>query len=582
MTGEPTIVEFPGRGPGEKTVAPRPLLLQEASTIVGSFPGIACLLGPEGVIEAANAAASPMLAALGNAQADPATAEKLLSFQKRAASGEVMAERIYCRRPDDPAAGPRAYDLIVLPTPVGALILGQESTLERNLIAALKASRELFRDLVTVSSDFAWETDASGAFTFVSRSGAAGFSAQALIGRLAESLLTNNDDDEGLSRSPFLAHEEMMDVEVWLHGADGAQRCYLVSAMPVDDPAKGWRGARGVGRDVTEVRLKERELAEARERERLGAAVLNAALKESDPDSMLVAAARAIREAVETDGCWLIERIEDRWTLTSAGCGMVRADESVPPFALSALAAMEKAPGKAFAFRAAGGSGIVAAANAHGHMIGGVCVWRDGVEHIEPRTESLIAGLTATLGVTLAHVGTIRRLETQSATDPLTGLLNRRSFLVEAARRLEHHRRMGRPAVLLYLDLDDFKQINDTRGHAMGDRVLQFVGEILRRRNRVGDLVVRFGGDEFGLWLEEADAAGANSKARQLIDVAREGGRVLGLTQGVSLSVGCAVFDPASPETLEGLMRRSDAALYKAKAAGKGIHFVDSSGFCEA
>jgi diguanylate cyclase len=91
----------------------------------------------------------------------------------------------------------------------------------------------------------------------------------------------------------------------------------------------------------------------------------------------------------------------------------------------------------------------------------------------------------------------------------------------------------------------------------------------LDKRLRAGDLSVRFGGDEFGIWLEEAEAGVAELKAAELQEHLYEAGKTLGVSVPLSLSLGAAVFDPSSRESLSDLMARADAALYAAKRAGK-------------
>lgn len=572
MTGDQRIIGFPGRAAVLGGTPMRPAVMADAVAIVAAFPGSACLLkAPEEVI-AANETAEPLLAVLGDKTLDPGAFGKLAALIERAGAGAPGAERIYCRRDDDPGAGKRAFDVTVLPVPGAVLLLAQESTLERNLISALKSSRELFRDLVACSSDFAWETDATGAFTYVSRSGAAGFSAEALHGRLAASLVLVDDDEEALApASPFTARDDTADAEVWLHGADGAPRCYLVSAMPVVDEQGSWKGARGIGRDVTEMRLRERELARVRAREALNQAIQSAILGEFEPAMMLARAASALRTALGADTCWVLERDGGRWIAAAADSRDGGCEAIVPPMLVSALAGLTEAPETVRRIPCGAASGLIAVAACRGEVQGGVCLLREGPGHgFEAEADVLLEHACGALGVALAHVGLVRRLEEQSSTDPLTALMNRRAFVAEAARRVEQHRRMQRPGVLLYIDLDDFKSVNDLYGHGLGDRTLEMVGRVLRTRNRAGDLAVRFGGDEFGLWLEEADAGVAAMKAGQILAAIEDEGRALGLKQRVTVSIGGAVFQSAQPETLEDLMLRADLALYAAKSGGKG------------
>jgi diguanylate cyclase (GGDEF)-like protein/PAS domain S-box-containing protein len=150
--------------------------------------------------------------------------------------------------------------------------------------------------------------------------------------------------------------------------------------------------------------------------------------------------------------------------------------------------------------------------------------------------------------------------------DPLTGLLNRRSF----GRALEQHlarvRRYGLQGAVLMIDLDGFKAVNDQHGHGTGDEVLIGAAERLRARLRTSDLLARLGGDEFAALLPAADRAEAEHVARIAVEVVRDLSPAAG--PPVTASVGAAVI--ADPElTPETLQREADRAMYAAKHAGR-------------
>ena len=170
-------------------------------------------------------------------------------------------------------------------------------------------------------------------------------------------------------------------------------------------------------------------------------------------------------------------------------------------------------------------------------------------------------------------------LRTLSCTDGLTGLLNRRAFAEEVGRRHRHALRTGRPAALLYIDLDHFKGINDARGHQQGDAVLKGVGGLLAGATRASDVVGRLGGDEFAIWLEETGLAGARAKAAALVAAAATLSQPSPSTgAALGFSIGVAVFDPAGNEALDALIGRADGAMYQAKRAGKGRFVVAPMG----
>ena len=169
--------------------------------------------------------------------------------------------------------------------------------------------------------------------------------------------------------------------------------------------------------------------------------------------------------------------------------------------------------------------------------------------------------------------------------DPLSGIYNRRRFEQELQRELHLGGRRQRRSVLLLLDVDRFKAINDTLGHAIGDAVIARLGEALRGRLRSGDTVARIGGDEFAAILRRADLAAAEEIAVDLQRVVAEQlADVVGEAHGaVTLSVGLvAIGDSLDAGSADDLLSRADRALYAAKAAGRDRVVADPAGVAGA
>src|SRR6185295_15269686 len=144
--------------------------------------------------------------------------------------------------------------------------------------------------------------------------------------------------------------------------------------------------------------------------------------------------------------------------------------------------------------------------------------------------------------------------------DPLTRLLNRRAFVRHLGDAVERTRQSGDPLALVYCDLDGFKAVNDTRGHADGDRLLRAFGEALIASVRHDDAVFRMGGDEFALLLEHCP----RERALEVVDRVLERVRC-GLP--LAASFGVAVADAAGPIDSDELLRRADDAMYDAKGS---------------
>jgi diguanylate cyclase (GGDEF)-like protein len=179
----------------------------------------------------------------------------------------------------------------------------------------------------------------------------------------------------------------------------------------------------------------------------------------------------------------------------------------------------------------------------------------------------MLLGTALSLAVTLSALkGRLEAEELLARTDALTRIANRRAFFESASLELERARRSGRPLTVAYVDLDDFKHVNDRLGHARGDELLVTVAQTLRSATRAVDAVARLGGDEFGLILPETDAATAEailSRVRGTLLATRQGEEAFGF------SVGAAVF-LVPPRDVDELTARADELMYIAKRSAKG------------
>jgi diguanylate cyclase (GGDEF)-like protein len=180
-----------------------------------------------------------------------------------------------------------------------------------------------------------------------------------------------------------------------------------------------------------------------------------------------------------------------------------------------------------------------------------------------------LQALTNQLAVSLANARAVRQLEELATTDGLTGCLNKRAFQAELGQKLMAAQRFGRKLSLIVTDLDHFKAVNDTYGHATGDRVLQQLGRVLKEMKRETDLVARFGGEEFCVLCEETDARGARLLAERVREklASTELQTDIG-TLKVTASLGVATF-PDHAKTAEELFSQGDKALYLAKKRGR-------------
>jgi len=512
---------------------------------LAAWPGPAFVLDHHGTSVAANDAAAVLLA--------PSADGALLIAVRR---GQPVTVAVAA------GAGTQRFDCAVMPLVPGesALVLAHETTLEATLRDALVESRQRYKDLVEISGDFCWETGPDGRFVFVSPQGAVGWRAEELVGR--DPALFVEDNPLGGMPMPFAAQVHVVDVDLWFRRPEAGVACLATTAMPLFARDGVWCGARGLCRDVTEARTRDTAIAGAGLRERLLAHVARAVRDEIEPARMIAAAAAATARALGAEDCRIVAMPDD----ADAPPAAERAGADA---ALVARAAETGRPADADA----DGRRMLAVATAfRGRLNGAVVVergldappWSDG-------DRALAGDVAAQIGIALAQIDRERRLEALTRTDPLTGLLNRRAFESELGQRLDRNGLSSAPGALVYVDLDNFKAVNDTHGHARGDDALCAVTRLLLRGTRPGDLVARLGGDEFALWLERTDAPTASRRAAELTAAAE----TLAVYSGdaahpFGFSIGTAVFVPGSDETLAALAGRADAAMYAVKRGGKG------------
>lgn len=454
------------------------------------------------------------------------------------------------------------------------LVLLRPLDFEKALRRSLIDSRQRYKELVEIASDFIWETDAAGRFSFVSPLGALDWPAGALIGRPVAEFLGAPGGDAGLGETAeappvFRARAPSEDGDVWFRRADGTSDRLAVAAVPLFDGAGTWLGARGLGRRVTEQWRREREAAHGHLRDRLVTHLARTIGDEIDPQHALAAAASATGLALSASG--------------AAICRGESADALVvaAQWGAESGAALLAAARRAFVGEASERPGepaddehhaMLCATRFHGTANGVAILWRArdlGAFAAEDRT--VLEAVADPFGVAIALLARHEITIALARTDPLTGLLNRRGFSEEVVRRMARLRQAARAACLVYVDLDNFKLVNDTHGHKAGDAALVALCRILRESSRPGDVIARLGGDEFVLWLDGVGEGVVEGRAEALLAACQPLAALSGdEARPLGVSLGLAVYDPARPETPDSLLARADGAMYRVKQSGKG------------
>jgi diguanylate cyclase (GGDEF)-like protein len=471
----------------------------------------------------------------------------------------------------DPApVAAAARDETLPPSPAGDAT--QPSVAGDNLRDALLDSRQRWRDLVIQAADFAFETDEWGRFVFVVPDPALGWSASMLVGQPAELLLA--DGAERASFNPFRVGVAVRRRRAWLKRGDGGVAGLTFAAAPLLDPQGRVVGARGIGLDVTEYDGHEAQIAAAFRRGEVLDHILWRMGQEVLAPRMMRGALDALVNALGAEGAGVVQRPADSDEATmahQAGGG--------------GSAVLEVAAG--LLQRSAGATGQ--ASNGDGRRIlmapcqprfgdpACLAVWRAaGARPWDNEDRLLLSAAANLIRFVLEHEAIQREMARQARTDPLTGLLNRRAFLEEIARCAERLDREEMPGTLMFVDLDNFKVVNDAMGHEMGDQVLIHTATLLRNVVRPTDLVARLGGDEFAVWLNGADHMTAAERAEQLrTQVPREMSELDGSNSlRLGVSIGIATRRHGSEEPIDSLMRRADMAMYEVKHQGRGHWLV--------
>jgi len=187
--------------------------------------------------------------------------------------------------------------------------------------------------------------------------------------------------------------------------------------------------------------------------------------------------------------------------------------------------------------------------------------------------------LTESFAAEIRRLRLYERVQMLATTDGLTGVAVRRTLLERLEGELARSRRMGHKLSFLLIDIDDFKRFNDQCGHLVGDVVLREVADTVRKNIREVDLVGRYGGEEFGVFLIETDEAGALFVAERIRKAIQDKQyRAYDEDLKVTVSIGCSTYAAGQPQDAASIVDTADGALYGAKRAGKNrVHMAGAT-----
>ena len=437
--------------------------------------------------------------------------------------------------------------------PCFAIIGGQINTLRRKL----RESELRFRSLTEMSSDFYWESDAEHRLTQRASadrklSSVTVFRQAAQIGERRWEIPYLSPDEAGwrAHRAVLDAHLPFRDFELSRLGFDGSERHISISGDPVFDESGAFKGYRGVGTDITARRNAEQALRDSAEKLRLFADNVPVMTVSWDENLRCRFANKVFAEVFGV----AVEDILGKHVREVLGEDVYREIEGYfvqalqgHPVTYQRTRRLDDGEIRYLEIK------LLPQIGDQGKVIGCFAVTTDITEH------------------KLAE----ERIQRVAHHDSLTGLPNLLLFNDRLNQAVSLAKRDSRQFALLYLDLDRFKPVNDTLGHAAGDELLQGIAARIRHQVRESDTVARVGGDEFSVILPDlARREEAETVAKKIIAAVAASFHLGNPKQRVDIgtSIGIALY-PTDARDADALIKAADAAMYRAKQAGTSFRF---------
>jgi len=428
-------------------------------------------------------------------------------------------------------------------------------------------SRERWQDMVRMTADLAFEVDHKGRFTLVAPDDALGWPPGTLLGQPSNVLLT--EKTRTISPNPFRPSKPSKGGRAWVKRYDGSPVYLMFSSAPLFDANGEISGGRGICIDVTDYHEQALSVASNLRRGEVMDFILWSVAQEVIAPRMMDTALATLVNALAADGAAVVVA-RPGGAVEVLHCNGTGSDEV---WQTAVDLTDKKGSDSGQCMTADGWAVLAVGCRTRFDAPAALVVWRMADPRPWDRDDMALSYSAAGIIRVILEQETIQHeMGRQARTDGLTGLLNRRAFMEEMQRHAGRLDMQGEQCTLMFVDLDHFKQVNDRFGHDTGDQVLVEVARMLRDLVRPSDLVGRFGGDEFAIWMSGADYMTAAERAEYL---RRNGPGQLNelLPQpiaGLGFSIGIATRTVGSKEPIEELMRRADEAMYEVKRGGRG------------
>ena len=372
-------------------------------------------------------------------------------------------------------------------------------------------------------------------------------SREEFLGLNARELYFNPAERE-VFMSAVLENHGVRSVEVCLRRKDGSPVWLLESVHLIDGP-EGAPVLEGTVIDITDRKLAETALRESEERYRFMAEHSNDIISRTNAEGVITYASDAVRTLTGYAPDEVIGRHVSEFVVVDDRHLFERMEKAI---------VLETAP-RTYTFRL--------------RRKNGTQVWIETtLRAIRDETSGRITEVVSVSRDVSERRRAEEQIEYQAYHDALTGLPNRLLFRDRLTIALAHAKRQSKSLAVMFLDLDRFKDVNDTLGHSLGDELLRQVAGILEKQLREGDTIARMGGDEFTILLEDIGSAEDAAKAaRKLLDALLQPIHVEAHELFVTASIGIALF-PEDGDSAELLLKNADTAMYRAKEAGRNSY----------
>ncbi|GAK71743.1 putative glutathione S-transferase [Agrobacterium rubi TR3 = NBRC 13261] len=439
--------------------------------------------------------------------------------------------------------------------------------------------------------------DVNGVYTYINAAGLASLGYDAAVLRLSRPTIFDMAAPEvarkidALDRSILTTGEALYDVEERFPTEDGQVRWYSGTRIPVRDADGAIVGIAGISRDITNVKRQETL-------RRSHAAILEMIVHGQPLPSILEAVIHTVEGLLEnvSGSILLLEEKEGRlWhgaapSLPDTYTSLIDGVSIGPDVGSCGTAAWRReAVYVSDTFQDPLWGNYVEIVMRHnlrscwstpmmgngGVLLGTFALYSGTVRMPSPLEREIIDMATNIAGIAIDRRRAEERVHFMAHHDPLTGLSNRNLFWTQFRRAIHEAKREDRLVAISYIDLDNFKQINDLHGHAVGDEVLRCLAERIMACIRASDIAVRLGGDEFAIIFSNPrhDEQGI---MRRLESIRQRAAEPIPLEHG-SITVTCSsgtAFYPSDGDTPEVLLAKADAAMYEAKKGGRNTNCV--------